>query len=218
MMAFTPMPASLGIAAASALTASSLWMNNWMPSQARWALVWAGISGAELLARVRSVAVGLYNLGIRKGDRVGILAESGPLWTIADYAILSNGAISVVTLPPLAVEQLQWTPHVTHMCAQTVQFYIGGIVISNQRLQSLPAASRDALIKRGAEMSDRLTKSIRGLDASAFTRMKASKKVYDLSDDSRKAWADVYRKVNQQLRGTLVSPAVYDRVMQLVGH
>ena len=140
------------------------------------------------------------------------------LYGIADILPgLSNGAITVVTLPPLAVEQLQWTPHVTHMCAQTVQFYIGGVVMSNQRLQSLPAASRDALIKRGAEMSDRLTKSIRNLDASAFTRMKASKKVYDLSDDSRKAWADVYRKVNQQLRGTLVSPAVYDQVMQLAG-
>ena len=60
---------------------------------------WVGITGTQLAERVRSLALGLYNRGIRKGDRVGILAESGPLWTIADYAILSNGAISVPIYP-----------------------------------------------------------------------------------------------------------------------
>jgi TRAP-type C4-dicarboxylate transport system substrate-binding protein len=140
------------------------------------------------------------------------------LFGIADILPgLSNGAINVVTIPPLVVEQLQWAPHITDMCTQTVQFYIGGIVMSSQRMQSLPQASRDALVKRGAEMTDRLTKSIRNLDAQAFARLKASKKAYDLSEGSRKAWADVFQKVNQQLRGTLVSPAVYDRVIQLAG-
>jgi hypothetical protein len=66
-------------------------------------------------------------------------------------------------------------------------------------------------------MTERLTKSIRNLDAQSFARLKATKKVYDWTDDSRKAWADVFQKVNQQLRGTLVSAAVYDRVTQLAG-
>ena len=69
---------------------------------------WTGITGAQLAKRVRSVALGLYNLGIRKGDRIGILAESGPLWTIADYAILSNGAISVPIYPTQSPHQVEY--------------------------------------------------------------------------------------------------------------
>lgn len=101
------------------------------------------------------------------------------------------------------------------MCEQTVSFLIGGIVIGWQRLQALPQNERDVVVNRGAEMSARLTKSIRNLDAQAYARLKATKKAYDLTDDSRKAWADVFQKVNQQLRGPTVSSAMYDRVIQL---
>src|SRR6266852_7305161 len=40
---------------------------------------WVSMTAKELLARVRNVALGLYQLGIHKSDRVAILAESGPL-------------------------------------------------------------------------------------------------------------------------------------------
>jgi TRAP-type transport system periplasmic protein len=128
---------------------------------------------------------------------------------------LANGSIRVVTLSPLAVEQLQWSPHITDVCTQTVSYLIGGIVMSAQRMQSLPQSFRDALLKRGAETTERLTKSIRNLDAQSYAHLKATKKVYDWTDDSRKAWTDVFQKVNEQLRGKLVSSAVYDRVTQL---
>lgn len=58
-----------------------------------------GLSGRALFDRVRHVALGLYDFGIRKCDRVAILAESGPLWSISDYAILSNGAVNVPIYP-----------------------------------------------------------------------------------------------------------------------
>jgi long-chain acyl-CoA synthetase len=69
---------------------------------------WLGVTGNQLMARVRNVAVGLYDLGIRKGDRVAILAESGPLWTISDYAILSNGAVNVPIYPTQPVNQVEY--------------------------------------------------------------------------------------------------------------
>ncbi len=70
--------------------------------------VWLGISSEQLLERVRNVALGLYDLGIRKGDRVAILAEGGPLWTISDYAILSNGAINVPIYPTQSASQVEY--------------------------------------------------------------------------------------------------------------
>lgn len=69
---------------------------------------WVGLSAADLLDRVRNVALGLYDRGIRKGDRVAILAESGPLWTITDYAILSNGAVNVPIYPTQPPHQVEY--------------------------------------------------------------------------------------------------------------
>src|SRR5689334_16604259 len=69
---------------------------------------WTGLSGQGLLDRVRHVALGLYDLGIRKGDRVAILAESGPLWSISDYAILANGAINVPIYPTQPPHQVEY--------------------------------------------------------------------------------------------------------------
>jgi long-chain acyl-CoA synthetase len=69
---------------------------------------WAGLTGKELAARVRNGALGLYSLGVRKGDRVALLAESGPEWTITDFAILSIGAINVPIYPTQAVQQVEY--------------------------------------------------------------------------------------------------------------
>ena len=69
---------------------------------------WAGLSGQALLDRVRFVALGLYDFGIRKGDRVAILAESGPLWSISDYAILANGAVNVPIYPTQPPHQVEY--------------------------------------------------------------------------------------------------------------
>lgn len=69
---------------------------------------WAGMTGERLAERVRHVALGLRELAIRKGDRVAILAESGPLWTISDYAILSTGAVNVPIYPTQAPHQVEY--------------------------------------------------------------------------------------------------------------
>ncbi|MFY9608749.1 MAG: long-chain fatty acid--CoA ligase [Blastocatellia bacterium] len=69
---------------------------------------WVGITGERLAERVRDVALGLHELGIGKGDRVAILAESGPLWTISDYAILANGAVNVPIYPTQAPHQVEY--------------------------------------------------------------------------------------------------------------
>jgi len=43
---------------------------------------WIPISSADLLQRARWIAAGLYSLGIRRGERVAILSESRPEWTL----------------------------------------------------------------------------------------------------------------------------------------
>ncbi len=67
---------------------------------------WQEITGAQLDERVRNVALGLHHLGIRAGDRVGLMAESSPEWSITDYGILACGGINVPIYPTQAIEQV----------------------------------------------------------------------------------------------------------------
>ncbi len=49
----------------------------------------------EFREQVRNFALGLYELGIRSGDRVALHSESCTEWLIIDQAILSIGAVNV---------------------------------------------------------------------------------------------------------------------------
>jgi len=128
---------------------------------------------------------------------------------------LANGSITVLTVPPLAAEQLQWASRVTHISPVTIAFGIGAIVISSSRVQSLPQNLKDILAARGREATERLTKSVRNLDAQAFARMKSSKTVYEPTDAEKAEWRDLFSRVQKELRGTVFTPAVFDKVVQL---
>ncbi len=69
---------------------------------------WHDIMGAQLDERVRNLALALHRLGVRAGDRVALLAESSPEWSITDYAILANGAINAPIYPTQAVDQVEY--------------------------------------------------------------------------------------------------------------
>jgi long-chain acyl-CoA synthetase len=56
---------------------------------------WLEISFDDLGAAVREIAQGLMALGIEKGDRVAILANTRPEWSYACFGILTAGGVSV---------------------------------------------------------------------------------------------------------------------------
>jgi long-chain acyl-CoA synthetase len=56
---------------------------------------WVSKTYAEVGDIVRSLALGLIELGIEKGDKVSILANTRPEWTYFDFAALSVGAVVV---------------------------------------------------------------------------------------------------------------------------
>ncbi len=61
----------------------------------RRAIQWVSTSSLELYQSVVGVARALREWGIGKGDRVAILSENRPEWTIADFACLLIGAVVV---------------------------------------------------------------------------------------------------------------------------
>jgi long-chain acyl-CoA synthetase len=56
---------------------------------------WVERSFADVGAEVRRLALGLIELGIERGDKVSILANTRPEWTYFDFAALSVGAVVV---------------------------------------------------------------------------------------------------------------------------
>ncbi|MBN8587999.1 MAG: long-chain fatty acid--CoA ligase [Rhodothermia bacterium] len=56
---------------------------------------WVETSIEDFRKNVARVAMGLYDLGIRKGDRVGLHSENSTEWILCDQAILSLGAVTV---------------------------------------------------------------------------------------------------------------------------
>jgi long-chain acyl-CoA synthetase len=66
------------------------------------------ISHGEVADRVRHAARGLASLGVRRGDRVGILSENRPEWAIADFACLTAGLTDVPIYPTLPADQIAY--------------------------------------------------------------------------------------------------------------
>jgi len=65
------------------------------------------ISWRDFGARVRGVILGLYALGLAKGDRVAILGENSVEWLCADMATLAGGFPNVVVSPTLSDNMLR---------------------------------------------------------------------------------------------------------------
>ena len=65
------------------------------------------VSSRELFERIRELSLGFNQFGLNQGDRVALVADSCPEWTITDLAILTAGAVTVPIYPTLAAGQMK---------------------------------------------------------------------------------------------------------------
>jgi long-chain acyl-CoA synthetase len=56
---------------------------------------WRDHSWADLARQAAELRAGLFNLGVKAGDRVAILADNGPPWVVFDQAVMGLGGIVV---------------------------------------------------------------------------------------------------------------------------
>jgi long-chain acyl-CoA synthetase len=97
---------------------------------------WVKLSFVEVEQRVRRLALGLVDLGVRKGDKVSILANTRPEWTYCDFAALSIGATVVPIYQTNSPEECQYV--LENSDAKVV------IVEDNEQLEKIRAV-RDEL-------------------------------------------------------------------------
>jgi len=69
---------------------------------------WIPIDSQEMIERARFIALGLYSLGIRKGDRVALLSSNCPEWTLTDAGCQLSGVIDVPIYTTQAAPQVAY--------------------------------------------------------------------------------------------------------------
>ncbi len=69
---------------------------------------WVKRSFDDVQETVRALSLGLIDLGVAKGDKVSILANTRPEWTYVDFAALSAGAVVVPIYQTNSPEECQY--------------------------------------------------------------------------------------------------------------
>jgi long-chain acyl-CoA synthetase len=106
----------------------------------RQVLGWTPISSAELYRNVVGLARLFESWGIGKGNRVAILSENRPEWTMTDFAALSLGAVSV---PIYSTQTAEQTSFILNDCGARA------IAVSTQaQLEKVLAIQRDTPVER----------------------------------------------------------------------
>jgi long-chain acyl-CoA synthetase len=110
---------------------------------------WHDHSWAEIADAAGRLRAGLRSMGVRPGDRVGILSDNSPQWVIVDQAVLGVGGIVVPLYTTSGVDE---THHVISDSGATVVAANGAEHVKKLRAlaSSLPSMKTIIAIHRGA--------------------------------------------------------------------
>lgn len=70
--------------------------------------IWQETTWTQYLDSVRAVALALHELGLRVGDRAGMVADNEPAWLFTDLGIQALGALSVAAYPTQVASEVSY--------------------------------------------------------------------------------------------------------------
>jgi len=84
---------------------------------------WIDVKYDELYNQTEDFALGLASIGVKRGDKISLLAENRPEWVYSDMAILGLGAVDIPLYP--------------NSTSETIEFILNnsdsaGIIVSNK--------------------------------------------------------------------------------------
>ncbi len=120
---------------------------------------WIKVSHDVFVSQVRDAREGFLKLGIKRGDRLGLLSENRLEWTITDLAMLSCGGI---TVPIYATQTPQQITYILNDCEAEVLCLSSAKQLAKVmgELANLPhirAIVTFDQVQRPAELPDRIT-------------------------------------------------------------
>ena len=69
---------------------------------------WRNYSTEEAITMIENFGLGLYSLGIRKGDKIGMVCENRTEWNFIDQGILSIGGVTVAVYTTQSIDQVEY--------------------------------------------------------------------------------------------------------------
>jgi long-chain acyl-CoA synthetase len=96
---------------------------------------WLPVSTDEFVDGIRRLATVLDELGVKRGDRVAIMADNGVHWSTVDFACLCVGAVVVPIYPTLTSDQ---GAYVANDCGAEILF-----IQERDRLEGMMGESDD---------------------------------------------------------------------------
>jgi len=113
------------------------------------------ISFKDAADKVKSIAGGLAELGVKSGDKLALLSENRLNWSLTDFAILSLGAVNVPIYPSLLSKHVEYLINDSESVA---------IIVSTEdqykklkEVQSKCPSLRNVIVMDMAESDDYLT-------------------------------------------------------------
>ena len=84
---------------------------------------WIEVRYDKLYNQTEELALGMATLGVKRGDKISIIAENRPEWVYSDMAILGLGAVDIPLYP--------------NSTSETIEFILNnsesiGIIVSNK--------------------------------------------------------------------------------------
>jgi long-chain acyl-CoA synthetase len=139
---------------------------------------WFNIASETFIERVHHIALGLAELGIKAGDRVSLLSENRPEWSIVDLAILSLGAVNVPIYTTQAVEQVRY---ILEDSGTRLLFVSGRKVFKHARPGIENVASLEGLVFFDAEAAEQVegALTLAALEQSGREREREEPSAYD---------------------------------------
>ncbi len=87
---------------------------------------WVEYSTRQFADSVNYLSYGLFNLGIEREDKIGIISNNRPEWNFADYAIQQSGCVSVPIYPTISENDLNFIfsdAKIKYVFVSTVDLY-----------------------------------------------------------------------------------------------
>jgi TRAP-type C4-dicarboxylate transport system substrate-binding protein len=129
---------------------------------------------------------------------------------------LQTGLIDCFATSPLMAATFQWFGLAKNMTRLKWGAMVGGIVVSNQAWDRIPADLQPQLLEAAERRSTLFQQTVRDLDAQAIEVMEQyGLQVIDITAEEEALWRASIAPYMELLRGHLVPEDMYDRIIEL---
>ena len=147
----------------------------------RWrsANAWLTLTWSEYGRAVAEVGAGLADVGVIQGDRVAILSSNRPEWHLADFGLLSSGAVTVPIYPTSSPEQVAYILGHSEACLCFVENQ-GQLAKVLEVRDQLPRLDRIIVLTDGQRLDDPLVMRLAELRSVGVHRLGREPDLFDV--------------------------------------